>query len=337
MKGMILAAGLGTRLRPLTWSTPKPMVPLCNRPLIAWAVEAYLAAGVGEILVNLHHLPEPIERFLANDYAGIATFAFSHESRILGTGGALKRIRPLVEDADELFVVNGDTLQFPRYGALRDARRAYDALAALTLRPAPADDRFTPVWTDGGHVTGFGSGHGTALMFAGSHCVARRLFDRFPADDVFGIVDRVYQPLLAEGQPLAAVVDEGLWFDVGTAARYLAAGEALLAAIVGGAVAVPRGSRLAGDALTGEGAIVSGTLRSSSAAHGARVEGTVSRSILWERCVVGTGVRLERCLVADGVELRGPLELRDTVICRDTPAIPADVPRRDGLVLVPVT
>ena len=62
MKAMILAAGYGTRLRPVTYTMPKPIVPLAGRPLMGWAVEALLAAGISDFVVNLHHLPEPIER-----------------------------------------------------------------------------------------------------------------------------------------------------------------------------------------------------------------------------------------------------------------------------------
>ena len=71
MKGMILAAGLGTRLRPITHTMPKPMVPLCNRPLIAWAIESLHAAGVRDLIVNLHHLPDVLERYLRVAYDGI--------------------------------------------------------------------------------------------------------------------------------------------------------------------------------------------------------------------------------------------------------------------------
>ena len=88
MKGFILAAGFGTRLRPITYTLPKPMVPLCNRPLIGWAVESFLYASVHELIVNLHHLPEPLQEFLRAEYAGRADFHFSIEEEILGTGGA---------------------------------------------------------------------------------------------------------------------------------------------------------------------------------------------------------------------------------------------------------
>lgn len=333
MIGMILAAGYGTRLRPLTWSVPKPMVPLCNRPLVAWAVESYLAAGVTELVVNLHHLPEAIEAGLREAYGSRATLHFSFEQEILGTGGAIRRVRDLLAGHEEFFLVNGDTVQFPRYDGLRERRRAEGADAALTLRHPPPDDRFTPVWFDEGAVTGFGEGRGVPLMFAGSHAISRSLLDVLPDEEVFGIVDRVYEPLIRGGRRVAALVDDGLWFDVGTPARYLGASAGLLDAILRGEVAPPAGSSASGTNLVGHGARVSGTAERSTVGAGSVVEGHAGSSIVWDGCRIGPRVRLERCVVASGVELDGELDLESAVVCADHPSIPADVPRHGEVVI----
>jgi len=301
MKGMILAAGFGTRLRPITHTLPKPMVPLCNRPLIAWAVESFLAAEVRELIVNLHHLPEPIQRYLRAAYQGRAEFHFSFEEQILGTGGAIRRVRSLLEKDEAFFVVNGDTVQFPRWNALREALG--DNIAALTLRHPPENDRFTPVYLDHGHVTGFGTGQGQPLMFAGSHLISSRILQHLPDQDEFGIVDRVYQPLLASGtETLAGVVDEGeLWFDIGTSQRYQSASTALLDAIVSGRLAAPEGSRVEGQSLlhtTSRGAAEHSIIGARSTIHG-----EVRDCIVWDDCVIdGT---IERCIVAHGVHVEG--------------------------------
>lgn len=334
MNGMILAAGFGTRLRPLTWTTPKPMVPLCNRPLVAWAVESYLAAGVDRIVVNLHHLPEPIERFLRDEYGRRAALHFSIEEEILGTGGGVRRVAEELHGGAEFFLVNGDTVQFPRYAELRESRRTAGALASLTLRHPPSNDRFTAVWLDDGRVTGFGEGSGEALMFAGSHAIAPEVFPLMPDEEVFGIVDRVYQPAIAAGRTIGGIVDDGLWFDVGTPARYLDASEGLLAALSAGELRTPAGSSMHGTSLTDDSTRVAGTLDRSTIGARCAIEGDVRRSIVWSDCRIGPGVRLERCIVADGVELSGGMELRDAVICRDHEGIPADLPRRAGLVIV---
>jgi NDP-sugar pyrophosphorylase family protein len=336
MKGMILAAGYGTRLRPVTYTLPKPMVPLCNLPLIAWAVESYLSAGVQDLVINLHHLPEPIERYLRDTYGAEARFHFSYEEEILGTGGGVRRVRKALEDDEAFFLVNGDTVQFPRYGALNDARRTLDAVAALTLRHPPEGDQFTAVWLDEGRVTGFGEGTGEALMFAGSHCISRRLFDYLPDQEVSGIVDGAYQPLLAaKREVLAGVVDDGLWFDIGTPRRYLAASRALIDATVRGEAPLARGSQIRGGSIVHETATAGAVTRSSIGARTV-VEGDVRDCAIWDDCVIGPNIMLERCVIGHGVQLTGELELRDTMIVKDDPAIPREIERRQGMVVLGV-
>jgi NDP-sugar pyrophosphorylase family protein len=312
MKGFILAAGFGTRLRPITHTIPKPIVPLCNRPLIGWAVDSFLAAGVRELIVNLHHLPGPIEEYLLREYAGRAEFFFSREEEILGTGGGIRRVRPQLAGEEEFLLVNGDTVQFPRWDALRAARLEHDALAALTLRHPPEGDKFTPVYFEDGLVTGFGSGRGEAMMFAGSHVISTRVFEVLPEQAFSGIVEHAYIPSLTAGRErLAGVVDDGLWFDIGTPQRYLAASQALLAAMVRGELPATAGSRIVGDSLLHESAR-GAAVRSTAGARSA-IDGDVRDSILFDDVRVGAGVVVERCIVSHGVELMSG-EYRDDVI-----------------------
>jgi NDP-sugar pyrophosphorylase family protein len=331
MRAMILAAGYGTRMRPVTHTMPKLMVPVCNRPLVGWAVETFLRAGIRDLIVNLHHFPESIEQHLLATYD--AGFHFSFESEILGTGGGIKRVQPLLEVSDDFLAVNGDTIQFPDYAALCDARRERDALAALLLRHPPAGDRFTPVWRDGSAITAFGKGHGEALMFSGAHCIASRVFGYLPSEGFSGIVEDVYQ----KQDGLAAVVDDNpLWFDTGTPKRLIQASAALLDATVRGKVPVVKGSRIDGDSIlagSARGHVVRSTVGARSV-----VEGDVRDSAVWDDCVVARGVELDRCIVAHGVELKTRGRYRDVLICNNDPAIPRDAPYlvQDGLVIAAI-
>ncbi len=371
MKGMILAAGFGTRLRPMTWMLPKPVVPVCNRPLIAYAVDSFLRAGIDEIIVNLHHLPEPIERFLRDEYAGRCTFAFSRETEILGTGGAIRRVRPLLEREREFFLANGDTIQFPHYHDLLAARRTSDALAALTLRHPPQGDVFTAVYfernlglrghevarsreeqsprnlatsqprdrAEDGRITGFGNGTGEALMFSGSHCISTRIFRDLPDREFSGIVEDVYRPLLESGrETLAAIVENGLWFDIGKPQRYLAASRDLVAAMIAGTVALPGGSRVESQSIVDSTARVSGRIEGSTVGRRSVVEGALDASFVWDDCRIGRGARLTSCIVGHGVEIASPLTIENAMICRDDPSIPRDDAYRfeDGLVIAPI-
>ncbi|MDQ3283111.1 MAG: NDP-sugar synthase [Acidobacteriota bacterium] len=312
MKAMILAAGFGTRLRPVTYTLPKPIVPLLNRPLVAWAIESFLAVGVDDFIINLHHLPEPLERYVSDEYSGRAKFFFSREEEILGTGGGIRRVRPQLENEEEFFLVNGDTVQFPRWDALRDARRAHDALAALTLRVPPQGDKFTPVYFDNGRVTGFGKGTGEAVMFSGSHVISTRIFDYLPDTEFSGIVEHAYQPMLDAGrETLAGIVTDDLWFDIGTPQRYMNASRTMLGATVRGALAPVPGSRVEGDSLLHE----SARGAASQSVIGARsvVEGDVRDSVIWDDCHIASGAIVERCIIAHGVTLE-PGEYRDQLI-----------------------
>lgn len=340
MKAMILAAGFGTRLRPLSYLQPKPMMPVCNRPMMAYVVEALIRAGVREQVVNLHHLPEPIERHLPETYRGQARFQFSHERDILGTGGGLRKARALLEMEEDFFLVNGDTIQFPPFEKLRDARREHNALAALSLRHPPKGDRFTSVWHQEGLVTGFGRGTGEALMFSGSHCISRRVFRHLPEKEFSGIVDETYQPLLEERQEkIAAVVDDGPWYDVGTPQRYLNAASAVRNMMLEGTVDVPGGSAIVGDSIVHETARVKGKSSQSAVGADCVVDGEVSNCILWKRAKVAEGAQLDCCIVTDDAVIPSGMTVRNSIICREEPLIPRDAGYifEDGLVIVPFT
>ena len=339
MKAMILAAGFGTRLRPVTYTMPKPMVPICNRPLIAYAVDAFVAAGVTDIIVNLHHLPEGMERFLRDMYRDEARFTFSRETEILGTGGGVRRVRRHLENEDVFFLANADTIQVPPFDELLRARAARDSLAALTLRHPPRADRFTPVWFENGLITGFGSGRGEALMFSGSHAISARLFRYLPEKEFSGIVDEVYQPLISSGrESVAGVVDDGIWFDIGTAQRYIEASGAILDLTAKRAMALARGSRISGDSVVGEGARISGRVVHSSIGARSLVHGIVEESAIWDDCLIGRGVALRSSIVAHNVDLMRPGVYDRVMICRDDSAIPRDPEYRfeDGNVIVPI-
>jgi mannose-1-phosphate guanylyltransferase len=335
MKAMLLAAGFGTRLRPITWMLPKPIVPVCNRPMIAYAVDSLLRAGIDEIIVNLHHLPERIESTLRAAYDGRCSFSFSHETEILGTGGAIRKVRPLLENEDDFFLANGDTIQFPDFGRLHDARRAGNALAALTLRHPPTGDRFTAVYFDRGRVTGFGSGSGEALMFSGCHCVSSRIFRHLPDQEFSGIVEHVYSPVVESGRDtIAGLVDDGLWFDIGAPQRYVSASHGLREAMIDGRIDIGS-SRISGTSIVEETAVVHGTTARSTVGARSIVEGDLDSSFVWDDCRIVKGTKLTSCIVAHGVEIASPLEISDAIICRDDPAIPREESYRfeDGLVI----
>ena len=337
MKAMILAAGYGTRLRPLTYAVPKPMVPICNRPLIGYAVERFLKYGVKEIIVNLHHLPDALEHYLRVTYGDQCHFEFSFEPEILGTGGGIRKVRPLLENEEEFFLVNGDTIQFPPYDRLREARASRNALAALTLRHPPQQDRFTAVWFKDGVISGFAkNGVGEPLMFSGSHLISSRIFQLLPNKDFSGIVDEVYIPLIANRkETIAAVIDDSPWFDIGTPQRYISAASGVLDLTIAGEIPVVKGSKIVRDSVLHETTSVQGKVTRSSIGARSSIKGEVTDSIVGANCRIAGAVYLDSCILGDGVEISNSLELKNAMICRDEASIPRDAGYRfeSGLVI----
>ncbi|MGA7614172.1 MAG: sugar phosphate nucleotidyltransferase [Thermoanaerobaculia bacterium] len=343
MRAMILAAGYGTRFRPVTHQYPKPMLPLCLRPLISWAIEPLLAAGVKEIAVNLHHLPDFIERYLRGRYASCCELYFSREEEILGTGGGIRRARPFLDRGDSFFVVNGDTIQFPPWNELEASRRRQDAISALCLRHPPEDDRFTPVWFDGEEVTGFGEGRGRALMFSGSHALSTRVFDLLPDRDFSGITEHVYAPVTRNGsERLAGVVDDGLWFDIGTPRRYLEASDRIRALTVSGSLALPPAARVdhETESVVADNAVLSRQSRRVTAGVGARVEegAELTGSVIWRGVSIGRGARVHGCIITDDVVIPPGRRMENALVCctDGLDDLPPEATLCDELVVQPI-
>lgn len=320
MKAMILAAGFGTRFRPVTHQIPKPMIPLCNRPLLGWALEPLLAAGVTEIVINVHHLPERIEAWLDEELENRCITHVSREAEILGTGGGIRRARRWLDEGESFFVVNADTVQWPPLLELERARKRNDALAALLLRHAPAEDPFTPVGFRDGRVTGFGdeAGPGERLMFSGCQAMSSRILDHLPDREFSALTEDVYIPLLRQGGGrLAGLIHDGLWFDIGTPARYLECSRTILARMIEGGIDAPQDSSTEGERMSLLHRTAAGTGKVSHSVIGAGsiVDGCVEDSVVWSRCVVPSGANVRGSLVADEVSLRAGARAENVVIC----------------------
>src|SRR5512142_3041423 len=187
--GMILCAGLGTRLRPLTARTPKPAVPVCGIPLVRWNVALLAGAGARRVVVNAHHLMHEMEQ-AARDAARSAEvpLAISREPVIAGTGGALREARAALAGADAIVMVNGDVLFDVDLTAALAAHRASGALATMLLLPMPEGGRYAAVETDASgavrRIAGsFGPG-GEGLSpwhFSGVHVLSGAILDAVPA------------------------------------------------------------------------------------------------------------------------------------------------------------
>src|SRR5688572_58376 len=236
MKTMILAAGFGTRLFPLTIDRTKPAIPFLGKPLVGYVAEYLAGYGFKDIVVNLHHQPDSVIEALGDgsDF-GVKIEYTIEQPDILGTAGALDNARHLL-DGDTFLIVNGKIITDIDIAAAAETHKRSGALATLVLKPNVKRERFTIVDTDDGFIKGFGAmakpltedeirdtEHEitTPLMFTGIHFVEPRIFDYIPPGVFSDTVSDVYKPAMARGEKFAAHVSEGEWFELSTIPRYL--------------------------------------------------------------------------------------------------------------------
>jgi len=224
-RAMILAAGYGTRLRPITETLPKPLLPIAGRPLIVWTLLLLRRHGVTEVVINLHHLGHLIERALGDGSQFGLRITYSKEPVLLGTGGGLKQAEPFFA-GEPFFVLNGDTLVDLDLGALADAHRRSGALATMAVRADPEADRWGAVELDAAgrvlRINGRGKlleGPTRTRMFAGVHLMHPRLLADVPAGRESSVIE-AYIRVIEGGATVLGYELSGYWSDVGTPERY---------------------------------------------------------------------------------------------------------------------
>ncbi len=225
MKAMILAAGLGTRLRPLTNSIPKPLLPIAGTPLIVWNLLLLKRHGFKDVVINLHHLGPMIEQALGNGSRYGLRIIYSREPVILGTGGALKQAEPHFS-GESVLVLNADTLVELDLGALCAFHQERNAMATLVLREDPEAAEWGLVEMDQDHrivrITGRGRPDQVPVlprMFAGIHVLRTRLLREVPRGVASTIIDP-YVASIERGETVLGYDCTGYWSDVGTPERY---------------------------------------------------------------------------------------------------------------------
>ena len=224
---MVLAAGRGERLRPLTDQVPKPLIPVGGRPMVEWVLERLAAQGIRTIHMNTHHLGERIPEALGDGARFGLKLIYHPEDKILGTGGGLLNARRCNPEmiAGPLLMVNADVLCDVDLNALVTQHRDTGALATLVLRPDPNAAGFGILAYDHmGRIRRFlevdTGPAANERMFTGIQVVSPGLFRLMPAEGPFPITD-TYKAALSGGYPLYAFDHLGYWNDLGTPERLL--------------------------------------------------------------------------------------------------------------------
>ena len=229
-RAMVLAAGFGTRLAPLTHTTPKPLVPVADKPFLDHLLALLHAGGIREVVINLHHLGHLIEQHVGDGSRFGLSVRYSREAAILDTGGGIKQAEPLLR-GEPFVVANGDSLLELPLAELVDFHRARGGIATMALRPDPEAARYGLVEIDGDarirRITGRPEGAPLrglrGLMFPGLHVLEPAIFAHMQAGAAFGIARTTYPAIIAAGLPMYGYETTARWIAIDTPAGVQAA------------------------------------------------------------------------------------------------------------------
>jgi len=313
MKAMILAAGLGTRLRPITYAVPKPMVPVLNRPVMEHIVRLLARHGFGEAIANLHWFPETIEAHFGDASSFGLELSYSREEQLLGTSGGVRNAAGFL--GDSFLVISGDALTDIDLRSMREFHESHDGVATLATKRVSDTSQFGVAITGAdGRIQGFQEKPDPAealsdLANCGIYMFRSEIFDFFPAPgtslaagegDPPGFADWAMDvfPALLEGDvPFYSHEIDAYWNDIGNLEEL-------------------RQGNL--DALFGEVEVESGVpevasgIRASSPLDGAEVEGLV---LIGDGVELGKGARIEGpAIVGDGCRIGAGAWVRDSIL-----------------------
>ena len=223
-KAFVLGAGLGTRLRPLTDQLPKPMIPVFHRPLITYAFDHLMHAGVRSFVVNTHHLPEAYASAFPDATYRSAPITFRHEPVLLETAGGIANIMDLVSD-ESFIVYNGDILTDLPLQPLIDEHARGENIVTLVLRSSGPGLHISR--SEDGRVTDvrnkLGRGCNGTHQFTGIYAIRPDFLRHLTPGKIESVIP-IFLNLIAEGARIGSVVvDEGCWWDLGDRASYLEA------------------------------------------------------------------------------------------------------------------
>jgi mannose-1-phosphate guanylyltransferase len=316
LQAVVLVGGEGTRLRPLTLETPKPMVPIMNVPFLERTLRRLKEAGIDDVILPAGYLPDAITSYFGDGSGLGLRLRYVIEETPLGTAGALKNIEALIDGP--FFVLNGDVLTSLDLRAMMADHRRTKGVATLHLIRVDDPSAFGVVVHDpDGRIRGFvekpkREEAASNDVNAGTYLLEREVLAAIPAGRPVSIERETFPALIAAGRPMYAYTTDDYWIDLGRPEAYLGAHRHIFddampmgmargnsgpgldgvpAAALRAPVFVGRGCRIAEDAVVGPYTVLGDDCEIGAGA-------VVADSLLWDRVVVEAGARLDGSIVA---------------------------------------
>jgi NDP-sugar pyrophosphorylase family protein len=290
MKAMILAAGEGTRLRPLTTVCPKALMPVVNKPVMGRVIEFLKAHGIREIMVNAHHHYQKLVDYLQQGDPFDIKIEIRVEKEILGTGGGIRNTRDFWDRAP-FVVINGDVLTDIDLREVYDSHLKRNNLVTMVLHDFPVHNK---VKVDGDmNIVSIGrdATMAGALAFTGIHVISPEVLGFIPEGRPSDIIECYRRLIDLRKQVRGYVVAGHRWIDMGTIHDYLKANFSLLPPEK---MSIADGCHLDTDAAVRDWAVIG---------EGCSIEkgAVVKRSVLWDNVIIREGIRVVDSVVASGV------------------------------------
>ncbi len=316
MKAMILAAGFGTRLRPLTHKVPKPMVPIMNRPILEHTIHLLRSHGIKDITVNLHHLPEIIQQHFGDGKDFGVQLHWSHEPEILGTAGGIKKAQPFL-DGESFLVINSDVVVDIDLSKVLAFHKAQGSALTLVVREGDSPEQCDPIEVDADdrivHMVGASSMNmpddTTRVLFTGIQVMEPEIFNRIPENKFYGTTTDVFPGMLEDGLPMFAYWHQGYWKDVGTIQSYLDVHKDLLDGRMTGGLLIensnPVNGHITQPVLIGENCKIANTAKTGPytvLGDNCTVDdhAVIEHSICWEGVTLGKNSRVKQSVLGNG-------------------------------------
>ena len=328
MKAVIMAGGFGTRLRPLTFSLPKPMVPVVNRPIMLRIVDLLKQHGIDEMMSLLYYQPEAIQAFFGDGKKFGISMTYQGAEADMGTAGSVKLGQSKI-GKDRFVVISADILtDFDLTAAIR-FHEQNKSMATLVLTRVENPLSFGVVIVDEkGHITRFLEKPSWGEVFSdtvntGIYILEPEVLDLIPEGKPFDFAKDLYPLMLEKQMPLFGYVAEGYWKDVGTLGEYMNAHKDILGGQVEAHVEGQRKGRLGTDIWMGEGSEVHASAKLQNAVIigknckiGPRVQ--LSDCVIGDNCVIEDGAKLIGSILWDNVQIGAGADLKECTLGGDT-------------------
>ena len=325
MKAMILAAGFGKRLKPLTNDLPKPMFPVLNRPILEHTLHFLSSQGIKEIAINLHHQPKRIIDYFGNGKNFKVKLHFSKEESILGTAGGIKKLELFFKD-ETFLVINSDILADVNLKDVLKFHQEKKSKLTMVVRQDSNTEKYDSIQrVEEGRIVQF-LGHSikssapiTKVMFTGIQIMEPDIFSRIPENQFYGTTEDVFPKMVQDGTPVYGFLHKGYWIDMGTRETYIQAQkDAMDEKVVlknsysrnpEGPLLVPpvhigKNCEISQDAQVGPYAVIGDGCR-------IRPGAIIENSILWPNATIGNDSTIKNCIINRGACIDAGQSLTD--------------------------